>query len=120
MFNCNKINNRMNNLIIEDFFINKETGQINWNWSICYINRDKWNKTYAKKTFFEVVKKDYPYKQNCKTGYNPYLTKDDLEKAGLANRIKRLIQVGASKNMEELKILAEEQRIYSKTTPLKY
>ena len=115
VFNCNNIKK----LITEDFFINKETGEINWSWSICSMNSAKWNKTYASKTLLEIAKEDYQYKKNCKTGYHPYLTKENLENIGAANRIKRLINVGASKNIEELKILAEEQRIYAKTTLLK-
>ena len=111
VFNCDKIRR----LVIEDFYINQETGLVNYEYKVYPLTTNKWNKYFAHKSFLSYVKEN-PYNNlSCKDRkYYPNLTKQDLFNLypglGFENRVKRLIN--ASKDKNALESMLKEERYH--------
>ena len=114
IFNCNKIRN----LIIEDFNINKETGLINYEYKIYFLTKKKWSKYFAYMPFLNIVKEEQENNLNCqRREYYPGLTKEQIYNlypgfctfnGRFGERVKNLIN--ASKSSDELKSMLKEER----------
>ena len=114
----------MRYLSIEYFFIDKNTGLINYNEKRYKMTLKKWNKHYAKKQISKIAKEDS--QKNLVLFFNKNhqnLTKQDVYNlypgfwtfyGGFGERVKKLIN--ASKNASELKNMAENERSLWKKT----
>lgn len=108
IINCK---NWIQRVYVEDFYIDKNTGLIDYSWKNCKMKVSLWNDCYYKISFKDIVKKPSETEKHCKGKSWQYLTKQDIER-GLAERIKKLINTGASGNQDEIKKLVEIERKY--------
>lgn len=95
----------------EYFYINKNTGLIDYTKEERIISMKEWSKSFADKNFIEFAKLEF---NNPRT-YSPYLTQQDLYNMGLGARIKTLINAFESRDTSEIKRLAEVERNSFKT-----
>ncbi|MEK6823416.1 MAG: hypothetical protein AABY06_00115 [Nanoarchaeota archaeon] len=115
VFNCDK----MRRVVLEDFYINKETGLVNYEYKVFPLTPNKWDKYFAHKSFLSYVKENLfnslPLKDKK---YYPSLTKEALYNLypGFGDRVKRLINASKDKNALE-SMLKEERYHWSSVYP---
>jgi len=113
IFNRKRTLNRnyYTNIVIRDFYIDKNTGLISCERKAYSSTSRKWDKKFPDKNFYEIVKKDYDagFKPSSRE-YRANLTKQDLDEIqpGFGMRIGNLIN--AWKNEESLKKACYQER----------
>lgn len=100
---------------IREFYISKSSGLIDISYKRYILNLDGYQRYSSGMSYKDIAKISILPLRPAMEGSWKVLTEYDLYKTfgtEFGDRVKRLINVGTSKNMEELKILAEEQRRY--------
>ncbi len=110
VFNCKKFSY----LIIEDFYIDKKTGLIEYSAEKYWMNAYNWNKNYSTEDYDKIIMKRELNKNLELTDkkYFPSLTIENLYNMGIGERVKKLIN--ASKNEHSLKEMLRQERLFFK------
>lgn len=104
-------------LNVEDFYVNKNNGLIDFNYKTCYISKEEYLKNYPDKDLRDIMKENYE-NLNCQNRYSSQnLTKEMIYSlfpevwgfyGGFGERVKKIIN--ASKDQTELKNLVSNER----------
>ncbi len=97
----------LNYVKVEDFYIDKKTGIIDYTIKGNFINLNILNRDYAGEDFTQIAEREYTIRKS-----HPYLTPQKLYDMGIDERVKKLINTGESGDKSEIKRLAGIEREY--------
>ena len=106
----------IDDLNIENFYINKSSGEISYNKKTCRLNKPGWNKVYSSKTPREAIIAEIP-EVFCQEQKYYSLTKEGIYSlfpgnwtfyGGFGERVRKLINAG--KDSVELKNIIDNER----------
>lgn len=117
IFNVDNISTKVV-INVEDFYIDKNTGLINYNWKQCFALKKNYYKQYSNRLFMNIVKENDFENFSCKQLFSlKNLTKEQIYNTysgfwgfygGFGERVKKLINAG--KEETKLKEMVNDER----------